>query len=54
MHPGRVGANRREAFRRVYQLPVPIDQLEHHTLPDLVCKGIWFCDDQATPYLIDP
>ena len=38
---------------RLYQLPVPNDQPDRYALRDLVSKGIWFCNDQATPYLID-
>ena len=53
MHPGRAGANRWEALQRLYQLPVPNYQLDRYALLDLVAKNIWFCNDQATPYLID-
>jgi hypothetical protein len=33
---------------------IPNAQLECYALLDLVSKGIWLCNDQATPYLIDP
>jgi len=52
MHPGRVGANRWEALWRLYHRPLPNDQLDRYALLDLASKGIWFCNDQATPYLI--
>ena len=52
MHPGEVGASRRVALR-LCQLPVPNDQPGRYALRDLVSKRIWFCNDQATPYLID-
>ena len=38
MHPGRVGANRWEALRLLYRLPVPNDQLDRYALLDLVAN----------------
>jgi len=51
MHSGRVGASRREALRRLHQLPVPNDQFDRCALLGLVSKKIWLGNDQATPYL---
>jgi hypothetical protein len=53
MHPGRVGANRRESSLGRHQRPLHHDQLVRYALLDLVSKGIWLSNDQATPYLID-
>jgi len=53
MHPGRVGANRQEGLWRLYQRHAPNDQLDRFPLLGLISKGIWLCNDQATPYLID-
>ena len=52
MHPGRVGADRWEALRRLYQLPVPNDQLDRHALLNLVRRFYQLPNDQLNHYAL--